>query len=149
MSWQTASMTNSSPVFLDANVLVYALDQTSEPYAKTVEAVQRLLGEDVTLCTSHHVIEEVLHVVSKIPQSGVTSSQVIEEIALIPNLVLIEPAADLDFARRYATLSERLNMGVNDALLLQLMIDAGIWRLFSYDKKFVNRASVMDIEPIA
>jgi predicted nucleic acid-binding protein len=88
-------------------------------------------------------------VVSKIPQSGVTSSQVIEEIALIPNLVLIEPAADLDFARRYAVLSERLNMGVNDASLLQLMIDAGIDRLFSYDKRFVNRASVMDIEPIA
>jgi predicted nucleic acid-binding protein len=142
-------MTNSSPVFLDANVLVYALDQTSEPHAKTVEAVQRLLGDGVTLCTSHHVIEELLHVVSKIPQSGVTSSQVIEEIALIPNLVLIEPAADLDFARRYAVLSERLNMGVNDASLLQLMIDAGIDRLFSYDKRFVNRASVMDIEPIA
>jgi predicted nucleic acid-binding protein len=128
---------------------VYALDQTSEPHAKTVEAVQRLLGDGVTLCTSHHVIEELLHVVSKIPQSGVTSSQVIEEIALIPNLVLIEPAADLDFARRYAVLSERLNMGVNDASLLQLMIDAGIDRLFSYDKRFVNRASVMDIEPIA
>jgi predicted nucleic acid-binding protein len=142
-------MANSSPVFLDANVLVYALDQTSEPYAKTVEAVRQLLSEAVPLCTSHHVIEEVLHVVSKLPQSGVTSSQVIEEIGLIPNLVLIEPAADLDFARRYAALSERLNMGVNDALLLQLMVDAGIRRLFSYDKKFINRASVMDIEPVA
>ena len=141
-------MTTSSPVFLDANVLVYALDQTSEPYTHTVELIRQLLREDVTLCTSHHVIEEVLHVVRKMPQSGVTPSQVVEEIGRIPDLVLIEPAADLDFARRYAALSARLNMGINDALLLQLMIDAGISRLFSFDKKFLDRASSMDIEPV-
>jgi predicted nucleic acid-binding protein len=141
-------MTISSPVFLDANVLVYSLDESSEPYAVTVGAIQRLLAENVTLCTSHHVIEEVLHVVKKIQQSGVTPSKVVEEIGRIPNLVLIEPAANLDFAKRYAALSERLNMGVNDALLLQLMIDAGISRLFSYDKSFLGRASVMDVEAV-
>jgi predicted nucleic acid-binding protein len=143
------STTASSPVFLDANVLVYVLDETSEPYAETVTLIQQLLREEISLCTSHHVIEEVLHVVQKIQQSGIEPSQVVEEIGRIPGLILIEPAADLDFAKRYAKLSEQLNMGINDALLLQLMIDAGISRLFSYDKKFVSKASTIGIESIA
>jgi predicted nucleic acid-binding protein len=141
-------MTTSSPVFLDANVLVYALDETSEPYAKTVALIRELLREDTPICTSHHVIEEVLHVVKKLLQSGVTSSQVVDEIGRIPGLVMVEPAADIDFAKRYALLSEQLNMGINDALLLQLMIDAGIDRLFSYDKKFLDRASQMGVDPV-
>jgi predicted nucleic acid-binding protein len=70
-------MTANSPVFLDANALVYALDQTSEPFARTVKAIQILLSDNVQLCTSHHVIEEVLHVISKMPQSGVTASDVV------------------------------------------------------------------------
>jgi len=141
-------MTANSPVFLDANALVYALDQTSQPYGVTVEAIQKLLSQDVQLCTSHHVIEEVLHVVRKLVQSSITSTQVVNEIALIPNVVLIEPAADLAFASRYAALSESLSMGINDALLLQLMIDAGINRLFTYDKRFMSKASIMGIESV-
>jgi predicted nucleic acid-binding protein len=138
-------MTNSQ-VFLDANVLVYALDETSEQYATVVSLVQRLLDEDVTLCTSHHVIEEVLHIARKI--GGTTTSEVVREIGRIPDLVLIEPDAVLAFAERYAALSDKLGMGVNDALLLQLMLDAGITRLFSYDKQFVNRATSLGIESV-
>jgi|SRR5580700_7648928 predicted nucleic acid-binding protein len=137
----------NSQVFLDANVLVYALDETSEQYATVVAFVQRLLDEDVTLCTSHHVIEEVLHIARKI--GGTTTSEVVSEIGKIPNLVLIEPDAVLAFAKRYAVLSDKLGMGVNDTLLLQLMLDAGVTRLFSYDKQFVNRASSLGIESVA
>lgn len=141
-------MKASSPVFLDANVLVYALDETSEPHAETVALLQEFLSEGISLCTSHHVIEEVLHIVQKVRPDGISSGQVIEEIRNIPDLVLIEPAATLDFAEKYAQLSYHLRMGVNDALLLQLMLDAGVLRLFSYDKKFVNRAKAAGIEPI-
>jgi predicted nucleic acid-binding protein len=136
----------NSAVFLDANVLVYSLDKTSELHGESVEIIQRLLEEKTDLCTSHHVIEEVLHIVQKIPQSGATLSTVVEEISKIPNLTLIEPAANIDFARRYAALSQKLNAGVNDALILQLMLDSGISRLFSYDKKLLKQAQVLGIE---
>ncbi len=129
--------------------MVYALDETSELHARATALVQELLNQGVSLCTSHHVIEEVLHIVQKIQASGVTPSQVVKEISKIPDLVLIEPAANLDFATRYAALSEKLKMGVNDALLLQLMIDAGISRLFSYDKRFANKANTLGVEQIA
>lgn len=134
----------SSQTFLDANTLIYALDETSEQHAAVVDTVQRLLDKDVTLCTSHHVIEEVLHVVRKI--GGTTAGEVVKEIGKIPGLVLIEPDAVLAFAERYSVLIDKLRMGVNDALLLQLMLDAGITQLFSYDKQFVNRATGLGIE---
>lgn len=142
-------MTVNTAVFLDANVFIYALDKTSELHSNAVGKIQRLLNENTDLCTSHHVIEEVLHIVQKIPQSGSTLSQVVEEIGKIPDLILIEPAANLDFARRYAALSQKLHLGVNDALILQLMLDAGITGLFSYDKQLLDQASVLRIEQIA
>jgi predicted nucleic acid-binding protein len=135
---------SSSQVFLDANTLIYALDETSEQYTTVVAIVQQLLDEGVTLCTSHHVIEEVLHIVRKI--GSTTAREVIKEIGKIPGLVLVEPDAVLAFAERYATLSDKLRMGVNDALILQLILDAGITQLFSYDKQFVDRAARLGIE---
>jgi len=136
----------STQVFLDANALVYALDETGDRYDEVVSLIQRLLDDDVVLCTSHHVIEEVVHVTRKI--SAATAGAVVKEIGKIPDLVLIEPGAVLAFAERYAGLSDRLHMGVNDALLLQLMLDAGITRLFSYDKQFLDRAAKLGIKTI-
>jgi predicted nucleic acid-binding protein len=141
-------MTNSL-VFLDANTLVYALDKTSAQNSTTISIIQRLLDEGVTLCTSHHVIEEVLHIARKISHGTSKISEVVEEINKIPDLVLIEPDATIDFAKRYADLSEALHMGVNDALLLQLMLDAGITKLFSYDKKFLDSAKKLHIEQVS
>ena len=63
--------------------------------------------------------------------------------------MLVEPDAVLAFAERYAALSDTLHVGVNDALLLQLMLDAGISKLFSYDKQLMNCASKLNIEAIA
>jgi len=139
-------MMPSSEVFLDANTLVYALDKTGDRYDEVVALIQQLLDEDVTLCTSHHVIEEVVHIVRKV--STATAGEVIEEISKVPDLVLIEPDAVLAFAERYAGLYDTQHMGVNDALLLQLMIDAGIDRLFSYDRQFLNRAAGLGIKSV-
>lgn len=139
----------NSVAFLDANVLVYSLDKTSEQHSEAVEVIQRFLDERTVLCTSHHVIEEVLHIVQKIPQSDTSLSAVVEEINKIPDLTLIEPATNIDFARRYASLSQKLNAGVNDALILQLMLDSGITKLFSYDKKLLKQAKVLGIEQVS
>lgn len=135
-----------SPVFLDANALVYALDKTSQHHTHAVTLIQKLLAEKITLCTSHHVIEEVLHIARKV--SNTAAIKVIKEVKKIPDLVLVEPDASIEFAERYATLLDQHKMGVNDALLLQLMLDADISRLFSYDKQFVNRAANLGIKQV-
>lgn len=138
-------MMTKSPVFLDANAIIYAFDETSPHFAMTVASIERLRGAGVTLCTSHHVIEEVVHVMRK---GGAPAKDIIHAIATIPNLVLIEPDAVLEFAERYTKLIDEANMGVNDALLLQIMLDAGINQLLSHDKQFVSRATELGIQQV-
>lgn len=138
----------ASPVFLDANAIIYVLDATSEFYDQTVALFQKLLGDDTELCTSHHVLEEVIYVASKSTGGKTTPTEVVDEIAKIPGLILIEPAAKIDFVVRYADLYQSHKLGVNDALLLQLMLDGGLTQLFSYDKQFVAKAAKLGITSI-
>ena len=134
-------------VLLDANVLVYYLDETAEKNTETVSLLQNLVDEQEQLVTSHHVIEEVLFALSKIyPEADLVKA--VRRIGEIPGLILAEPSPHLGFAERYATLMSRLKMGLNDALLLQLMLDADIRSLFSYDKQFVNRAVGLGIKQV-
>lgn len=127
-------------VLLDANVLIYYLDETAAYHPEVIQKLQELVDGQEQLITSHHILEEALFILSRYDATADLENAV-ERIAAIPELILIEPAPHLDFAKRYAALTKLLNMGLNDALLLQLMLDAGIARLFSYDKKFLNKAS--------
>lgn len=138
----------SSPTFLDANAILYALDETSEFYDQTVATIQKLLKDGSELCTSHHVIEEVVYVAVKSTDGKTKPTTVVNEIAKLPGLVLIEPAAGLAFAKRYAKLCEDYRLGVNDALLLQLMLDSGLNQLFSYDKQLTDKAEKLRIAEV-
>lgn len=134
-------------VLLDANVLIYYLDETANKNTETTRLLQRLVDEQEQLVTSHHIIEEVLFTVLKIyPEADLVKA--VHRIGEIPRLILVEPSPHLGFAERYAALRNQQKMGVNDALLLQLMLDADISRLFSYDKQFVNRAASLGIKHV-
>jgi predicted nucleic acid-binding protein len=134
-------------VLLDANVLIYYLDETAEKNIETVRLLQDLVDEQEQIVTSHHVIEEVLFVFTRI-QTNVDLVKVVNRISEIPGIILAEPSPNLAFAKRYAALSNKLNMGINDALLLQLIVDAKITKLFSYDKQFVSKATQLDIDKV-
>lgn len=134
-------------VLLDANVLIYYLDETANKNTETTRLLQRLIDEQEQLVTSHHIIEEVLFTVLKIyPEADLVKA--VHRIGEIPRLILVEPSPHLGFAERYAALRNQQKMGINDALLLQLMLDADISRLFSYDKQFVNRAASLGIKHV-
>jgi len=139
----------SSPTFLDANAILYALDETSEFYDQTVAAIQKLLKDGSELCTSHHVIEEVVCVAVKSTAGKTKPVSVVNEIAKLPGLVLIEPSAELAFAKRYAKLCEDYSLGVNGALLLQLMLDSGLSQLLSYDKQLTTKAANLGITSVS
>lgn len=134
-------------VLLDANVLIYYLDETSERNIETVRLLQQLVDEQEQLVTSHHVIEEVLFVLSRI-QPGADLVKAVRRMDEIPGIILVEPSPHFAFAERYAALSNKLQMGINDALLLQLMLDAGITQLFSYDKQVAGRATDLGIKQV-
>ena len=141
-------MSNVSAVFVDANALIYFLDETAEQHAQAVTLLQQLTNEQTDLYTSHHVLEEVLFIVSRLSSDKGMISVAAQQIAGIPNLNLVEPAADFEFAERYTKLYRSSKVGINDTLLLQLILDAQISRLFSYDQAFLKQASVLKIKSV-
>lgn len=134
-------------VFLDANTLIYYLDESAKKYLSTINLLQKLVDEQEQIVTSHHVLEEVLFVVSKI-QPDIDLIKVVKRIGELPGIILVEPSPHIAFAKRYVTLRSKLHLGINDALLLQLMIDANIPTLFSYDEQLANKAKQLGIERI-
>jgi predicted nucleic acid-binding protein len=134
-------------VLLDANVLVYYLDETSDNYVLTIDLLQELIDDDEQLVTSHHIIEEVLYIFSRI-DPGIDLTRIVEKISKLPNLILAEPSPSIDFAMRYSQLSEKLKAGVNDALIMQLVLDAGITKIFTFDKKLQRDAQALNIEQV-
>jgi predicted nucleic acid-binding protein len=135
-------------VLLDANVLVYYLDETSDSHVLTINRLQKLVDDDEQLVTSHHIIEEVLFIFSKIdPTADLVT--IVEKISKLPNLILAEPSPSIDFAMRYARLSKKLKAGVNDSLILQLILDAGISKVFTFDKKLLKDAHLLNIEQVS
>lgn len=141
-------MSKTGPVFIDANVLIYFLDETAVQHEQVISTLQRLNDTSIGLYTSHHVLEEVLFIVSRLSQDKDITSVAIAQIANIPNLNLVEPAADFGFALNCVNLYKSSNVGINDTLLLQLMLDAGITCLFSYDEKFLKQADSLAIQGI-
>lgn len=138
-------MNNAGGVFLDANVLVYFLDETAALHSTTIAILQKLVDDQAELYTSHHVIEEVLFIVHKLAKTSGSLAIAINKITELPTLKLIEPAADMAFAARYSELVERVGLGVNDALLIQLMLDVGLSSICSFDKALLKRAKKLHI----
>ena len=78
-------MSNNPPsVFLDANVLVYFLDETAQQHSRTVKKLQGLINSGSALYTSHHVLEEVLFIVSKLANNKGDVATAIKQIGNIP-----------------------------------------------------------------
>ncbi len=134
-------------VLLDANVLIYYLDETSDSHVLAIDLLQRLIDDDEQPVTSHHIIEEVLFILSRI-DSGIDLTRVVDKISKLPNLILAEPSPSIDFAMRYTQLSKKLKVGINDALILQLVLDAGITKIFTFDNKLQKDAQTLNIEQV-
>jgi predicted nucleic acid-binding protein len=134
-------------VFLDANVLLYYLDSGSPHHTQTEDTLSHLIEVGAALCTSHHALEEVLHVTLQV--FGVEAvADALEDISKIPGLYLMEPMADFAFAQRYTKLLESVNIGLNDCLILQLMLDNDITDLYTYDEKLARAATALNLSCI-
>ncbi|MFZ1249213.1 MAG: type II toxin-antitoxin system VapC family toxin [Candidatus Saccharimonadales bacterium] len=134
-------------IFLDANVLLYYLDGSSPHHKATEDTLRQFVESGTALCTSHHALEEVLHVTLQV-YNAEAATAALEDIANIPGLSLVEPLADFAFAQRYTKLLESVNVGLNDCLILQLILDNGIHTLYSYDQALSRAATALNIRSI-
>lgn len=140
---------SSDAVFVDANVLIYFLDASSMQHQEVIATLELLVNGGAQLYTSHHVLEEVLYIVSRLSSDATDVESALKQIATLPAIRLIEPPADFKFAFAYTRLYRKTQVGINDTLLLQLMRDTHITQLFSYDMKMLAQAKSLGIQSVA
>ena len=134
--------------FIDANVFLYYLDPVAPQHAEVCTTLENLLNSDATTYTSHHAIEEVLHTTFLLSRNTQVVQSAAKQLSTIPAVSFIEPEESFDFAHRYAQLFHNASVGLNDCLLLQLMLDNNITHLYTYDEKLARAASTLNIRSI-
>ncbi len=137
--------TAQQTVFLDANVLIYYLDETVEFHTQTLSQLEELLNNGAQLYTSHHAIEEVLHAFYHLTHDKQLTAVVPETLQKLP-ISLVEPEPALAFAEHYAHIFIGTNIGLNDCLLLQLVLDNHLTDLYTYDVKLQAAARQQGIQ---
>ncbi len=134
-------------VFLDANVLAYYLDEDADQHKETVTTLQKFIDSGAELFSSHHAIEETLHVFYALTHDKTFALEAAERISDMP-IELVESDASSDFTLRYLHLFQTTNVGLNDCLLLQLIIDNDIDVIYTYDEKLGRTATTFSISRI-
>jgi predicted nucleic acid-binding protein len=143
-------MDSSGQIFLDANVFVYFFDETSELHDDAVSKLEHLSHTDgAGFYTSHHVVEEVLFAASRFLSGKHEVERLAERLTAMPNVNLVEPLAELAFVERYVALWGKAKCGLNDALLLQIMLDRCISKVFSYDVALLSQAQKLGLEDVS
>lgn len=132
------------PVFVDANVPMYAVGTAhplKQPCVDFLEAVAR--GEIAAL-TDAEVLQEILHRYSALDQRE-RAIEVVQLFVKVVPVVLPITLADvkraLDTHRRYARLQAR------DSLHVAVMVNNGIRRILSADQHFDAVSQVQRFDP--
>lgn len=155
---------DGSEVFLDANVLIYALGKIS---LECVTLLQRCSAEKVTAITSFHVIGEVTHrlMIEEARSKGLASSNPWRTLKEHPDRIMQLSGYWRDVERLLATnllfvvvdgdtvsaaQQERVRFGLmtNDSLIVAIMRSYGISMLATHDMDFERVTGISVYSPI-
>lgn len=136
--------------FLDANVFIYAYvkpkrELTAEEKAikrKAREVMRRVNGGEKVITTVVH-LSEIVNVMEKSVPAAVVSR-------LLRGILSAENIRTLDVSRgdylTAADISRSHRIGVNDALAVIKMAEAGVSEIYSFDKHFDGIEGIVRVE---
>jgi predicted nucleic acid-binding protein len=134
----------TDPVFVDANVPMYAVGVAhplKQPCVDFLEAVAR--GE-VAALTDAEVLQEILHRYSTLSQRERAIEVIrlfIKVIPVVLPITLVDVEGALDVHRRYAGLQAR------DSLHVAVMVNNRVQRILSADQHFDAVAEAQRFDP--
>lgn len=140
-------------MIVDANLLLYAVDETSTHNPAAADWLQQTLNGDVRVGLPWQTIGAFLRIithprVSRYPLTGSAAWSHVADWLAIP--VVWIPPATLATARIYATLSEQVEVTGNlvpDAQLAALAIEHGV-EIVSADTDFLRFPGVRLVNPL-
>lgn len=135
----------TTPVYLDANVFIYAAGRP-HPYREPCVAILRAVAEDeIHAVASTEVLQEILHLYQRRGQSAQGAQLVRSILVLLPDLLPVE-RADLELA---ADLSERYPaVPARDAVHAAIVVRRGLAGIVSADRHFDDMREVSRTDPL-
>lgn len=135
-------MNNTKVCYLDANVLAYLKDASSEQHSECVSIIKKLIIEGYTLNTSPLGIDEFLYVVYtslrklslEEPINELKKS--LESVLSLPTLTIINPPLDKASQIKVIGYIKKFSLRPRDAYHLITMKSHKIKYLFTFDKDF-------------
>ncbi len=141
--------------FLDTNILVYLVDETSIFHGRVNQLMSEFEKNDTNLCVSHMVVAEFIHIFSNILRlagekniyAGVINT--IRRISLIPTISVISAPENFRFINSTITLMKTYQLRSNDAYILSMLQHYNLLCLFTFDQKMINVAKKLHIKIVS
>ncbi|MFO7680585.1 MAG: type II toxin-antitoxin system VapC family toxin [Chloroflexota bacterium] len=137
----------TAPIFLDANIFMYAAGKPHEYKQPCREILQAVEAKQLTAATNTEVLQEILyryhHV--QLPDKGIQLCRYILEYPLT-----ILPVTPADITNALELLSQNQNSGLKprDALHAATMQNNNVTQILSADKHFDRITGIQRLDPL-
>ena len=118
-------------IFVDANVLVYAVGRSHPLREPARKFFARALEEQLPLCTSAEVLQELMHVYLPVERLETLDAALELAASLIPTVWAVE-AEDVGFARRL--LNKHPGLDARDLIHLSCCLRRGVKQIKTFDR---------------
>lgn len=140
----TATMV-AEPVFIDTNILVYASRPSADHHRLSLEALERLAQEGCALWISPQILREYLAVVTR-PQhtmAGLPVKTAVDDVKRFVELFNVAEERPAIFQRLLDIVISSPSAGklIHDAHLVATMVEHGIYRLLTFNRRDFDRFS--------
>jgi len=137
--------------FLDTNVLVYLVDESSSYHLKVKKMISQFEKNNTHLFVSHFILAEFIHVFSNLLQL-VKEKNIygnieiaLKKIGLIPTISIISPSEDFVFTKSVIKIMEQYKLKSNDAYILSILKEKDIPYLATFDQILIKAAKKLNI----
>ena len=136
----------AKPLFLDTNILMYAVGKDHPNRESCREALRRIEADDLTVVTSVEVLQELLHRYRSLGQPDLATT-IYRAAKDLCEEILAVTEEDLDQA--HEILQAHASISVRDAVHAATALRHGIRSILSTDRHFDDLPEVTRLDPVA
>ncbi|MFY9826438.1 MAG: type II toxin-antitoxin system VapC family toxin [Thermoanaerobaculia bacterium] len=133
------------PLFLDANILMYAVGKDHPNRESCREVLRRIEADDLTVVTSVEVLQELLHRYRSLGQPDLATT-IYRAAKDLCEEILAVTEEDLDHA--HEILQAHASISVRDAVHAATALRCGIKSILSTDHHFDDLPEITRLNPV-
>lgn len=135
-------MSNTKTCYLDANILVFFKESSSDQHDQVVSIIEKLVADNFTLFVSPLALDEFLYAALRYLREKNTKNvkgelkDLLSSVLEIPNLKIVNPPTDKNQQVKVVDLITNFSLGPRDAYHLLIVTENKIQYLATLDSDF-------------